>query len=377
MNGYLFSAAFRPFFLGASALAVIWMSLWLSYLLAGVPAHDNIMPVLWHGHEMLFGFAMAVIAGFLLTAMQNWTGLKLVTPGQLALLVVIWLAARVAFVFSGLLPLWLVSLFDLAFMPLLCLVVARTLIRGENRRNYSFIALLLVFWILNILLHLEFHQQLSGYGYPTLDVTVFVVTTLLVFMGGRVIPFFTDRRLPGTSPLQWPWLNWASTLTVLAIIPVYLVAGRQTVLTPLLLAAAALTAVRLIAWKPWRTFSEPMLWILHLGYAWVPVGLILLALHFSSPGIPWTAGIHALMTGAMSTLILGMMARVALGHSGKPIAASPLIVASFVIITLAGLARVTAALLMSSGWLLIAAGLLWALAYLLYLIVYTPIFLRS
>lgn len=377
MKSQFLSMGFRPFFLGASALAVAWMGLWLSYLLVGIPAHDTIMPVLWHGHEMLFGFAMAVIAGFVLTAMQNWTGLRLVTPGQLALLLATWLAARVAFVFSDILPLWLVSLLDLAFLPLLCLVVARTLIRAENRRNYSFIAMLLVFWVLNILLHLEFHQQISGYGYTVLDITVLLVTTLLVFMGGRVIPFFTDRRLPGSTPIQWPWLNWASTLTVLAIIPLYLIMGRQAVLTPLLLVAAVLTAARLIAWKPWHTLSEPMLWILHLGYAWIPVGLVLLTLHFYGFGIPWTAGIHALMAGAMSTLILGMMARVALGHSGRPIAATPLIVASFVIITLAGITRVTAALLMTSGWLAAAAGFLWALAYLLYLIVYAPTFLRS
>lgn len=373
----LFSAGFRPFFLGASALAVIWMALWLSYLLAGIPSHNNIMPVLWHGHEMLFGFAMAVIAGFVLTAMQNWTGLRLVTTAQLILLAILWLAARVAFAFSDALPLWLVSLLDLAFLPLLCLIVARTLIRAENRRNYSFIALLLAFWILNILLHLEFHDQLSGSGYVALDTAVLLVTTLLVFMGGRVIPFFTERRLPESTPSQWPWLNWASTLTVLAIIPFYLIAGRQAALAPLLLAAAALTAARLIAWKPWRTVSEPMLWVLHLGYAWIPVGLVLLALHSSGFGTPWTAGVHALMTGAMSTLILGMMARVALGHSGRSIAARPLIVASFVIITLAGIARVVAAILMTSGWLLPAAGLLWALAYLLYVIVYTPILLRS
>jgi len=280
MYGSLFSAPFRPFFLGAAALAVVWMALWLSYLLAGIPAHDNIMPVLWHGHEMLFGFAMAVIAGFVLTAMQNWTGLRLVTTGQLVLLSAVWLAGRLAFVFTGELPLWLLSVLDLAFLPLLCLVVARTLIRAENRRNYSFIAMLLVFWVLNILLHLEFHHQLSGYGYKALDMTVLLVTTLLVFMGGRVIPFFTDRRLSGSTPSQWPWLNWASTLAVFAIIPLYLMAGRQVVLTPVLLAAAALTAARLIAWKPWHTFGEPMLWIPHLGYAWIPVGLVLLAPHF-------------------------------------------------------------------------------------------------
>lgn len=377
MQNNLFAIGFRPFFLGAAAIAVAWMGLWISFLFSGISTHDNIMPVLWHGHEMLFGFAMAVIAGFLLTAMQNWTGLKLVTAGQLGLLVAIWLAGRLAFAFSGAMPLWLISLLDLGFLPLLCLIVTRTLIRAGNRRNYSLIAMLLIFWILNIFMHLEFHYPASGVGYMTLDITVFLATTLLVFMGGRVIPFFTDRRLPGAAPLQWSWLNWASTLTVLALIPVYLIVGRDIILVPLLLIAAILTAARLLAWKPWHTFGEPILWVLHLGYAWVPVGLLLLAMHLSGTDLPWTAGIHALMAGAMSTLILGMMARVALGHSGRLITAPPLMVAGFLIITIAAVTRVAAAVLMMPGWLLIMAALLWAFAFLLYLVVYTPIILRS
>lgn len=377
MQHNLLAIGFRPFFLGAAGAAVALMGLWIIFLLTGISTHENLMPVLWHGHEMLFGFAMAVIAGFLLTAMQNWTGLNLVTPGQLALLIVVWLAGRLAFAFSGVMPLWLISLLDLGFLPLLCLIVARTLIRAGNRRNYSLIAMLLVFWILNILMHLEFHHPASGLAYLSLDVSVLLVTTLLVFMGGRVIPFFTDRRLPGAAPVQWPWLNWASTLTVLALIPAYLIVGRDIMLAPLLLIAAVSTAGRLLAWKPWRTFGEPILWILHLGYAWVPVGLIFLAMHLSGAGLPWTAGIHALMAGAMSTLILGMMARVALGHSGRPITAPPLMVAGFLIITIAAVTRVAAAALMTPDWLLIAAALLWALAFLIYLVVYTPIILRS
>ncbi|MDZ7737067.1 MAG: NnrS family protein [Gammaproteobacteria bacterium] len=376
MRSQFLSMGFRPFFLGAAGAAVALMGLWIIFLLTGISTHENLMPVLWHGHEMLFGFAMAVIAGFLLTAMQNWTGLRLVTPGQLALLVAVWLAGRLAFAFSGVMPLWLISLLDLGFLPLLCLIVARTLIRAGNRRNYSLIAMLLIFWTLNILMHLEFHYPSSGMAYLSLDVSVLLATTLLVFMGGRVIPFFTDRRLPGATPVQWPWLNWASTLTVLALIPTYLIVGRDIMLAPLLLIAAVSTAGRLLAWKPWRTFGEPLLWILHLGYAWVPVGLIFLAMHVSGTGLPWTAGIHALMAGAMSTLILGMMARVALGHSGRPITAPPLMVAGFLIITIAAVSRVAAAMI-TPDWLLIAAALLWALAFLIYLVVYTPIILRS
>lgn len=373
----LFSAGFRPFFAGAAGVAVIWMGLWAVFLLSGTPAYENIPPVLWHGHEMLFGFAMAVLAGFVLTAMQNWTGLKPVTPGPLMLLVVIWLAGRLAFAFSGCVPLWLLSLLDLLFLPALLVPVARTLIKAGNRRNYVFIGMLPVFWILNVLLHLEIHQYVFGIAYKTLDITVFLVTTLLVFMGGRVIPFFTANRLPDAAPRQWPWLNWAATLATLVLIPVYLLSGRDGALIPWLAVAAVLNAARLIAWKPWRTLHEPMLWILHLGYAWIPVGLILLTMQLYSGAYPWSAGVHALMAGAVSTLILGMMARVTLGHTGSPIRASGLIVAGFAFITTAALVRVSAAVLLAPVWMSAVAGLLWGTAFLFYLVVYTPVLLRD
>lgn len=377
MTSNFLSAAFRPFFLGAAWLAVLWMGLWMFFLLTGTSSYEAIEPVHWHGHEMLFGFAMAVIAGFVLTAMQNWTGLKLVTPGQLGILVLLWLAARIAFAFADTIPLWLLSVLDLSFLPFLSLIVARTLIKAENKRNYSFIALLLAFWIFNILMHLEIHGYVSGIGYATLDLTILLVTTLLVFMGGRVIPFFTANRLPAAAPLQWPWLNWAATLTTLALIPAYLVVGRNPALGTLLVAAAVLIAARLIAWKPWRTASEPMLWILHLGYAWIPAGMLLLAAHLLGAGFPWSAGSHALTAGAMSTLILGMMARVALGHSGRLIAASTPMIISFAIITLAGLMRIAAGLFVMPVWFLAVAGMLWSLAFLIYAVVYTPIMLRA
>jgi len=377
MLNSLFVTGFRPFFLGAAWVAVIWMGLWLGFLLAGTSVQSTIPPVLWHGHEMLFGFTMAVIAGFVLTAMQNWTGLRLVSRRELVTLATAWLAGRLVFIFADPVPLWLLSLVDLSFLPLVWLTVARTLIKAQNRRNYSFIIMLPVFWIFNAMLHLGLHGYGPGMGYMALDLTVLLVTTLLVFMGGRVLPFFTANRLPAAAPRQWPWLNWASTLATLALIPVYLLIGRGPLLAAFLVITAGLTAVRLFAWNPWRTGSEPMLWILHLGYAWIPVGLVLLAMHLLGAGFPWSVGIHALMAGAMSSIILGMIARVSLGHSGRPIMAYRPMVAAFCIITLAAAGRVAAGMPAGPDWLLAASGLLWGLAFLLYIIVYTPILLRS
>lgn len=377
MLNNLLSVGFRPFFLGAAWMAVIWMGLWLGFLLTGTSVQSTIPPVLWHGHEMLFGFALAVVAGFVLTAMQNWTGLRLVSRRELITLATAWLAGRLVFIFADTVPVWLLSLADLSFLPLLWLTVARTLIKAQNRRNYSFIIMLPVFWVFNGMLHLELHGYGAGIGYLALDLTVLLITTLLVFMGGRVIPFFTANRLPAATPRQWPWLNWAATLTTLALIPAYLLIGRGVMLAVFLIIAAGLTAARLLAWNPWRTSSEPMLWILHLGYAWIPVGLVLLSMHLLGVNFPWSAGIHALMAGAMSSLILGMIARVSLGHSGRSIMAYRPMVAAFYIITLAAALRVAAGLFAAPDWLLAASGLLWGLAFLLYIIVYTPILLRS
>ncbi|MCS3903219.1 uncharacterized protein involved in response to NO [Methylohalomonas lacus] len=376
MNNDWLADGFRPFFLGAAWLGVAWMLLWLLLLQFGL-AIDRAIPALqWHAHEMLFGYVMAVLAGFLLTAMQNWTGLRLVTRRQLALLFGVWLAGRLAFVMPGGLPLGVVSIIDLAFLPLLAGIAGHTLIAAGNRRNYSLLLLLLAFWSCNLLLHLEWHGIVAGVTAAVQDVTVLLVVTLLVFMGGRVIPFFTERRLPVAAPLQWPWLNWAATLACLALIPAYLWLGRTPALAALLVIAAVLVLLRWLAWKPWHTLAEPLLWVLHLGYAWVPAGLLLLALH-STTELVWSVGIHALMVGAMGSLTLGMMARVALGHSGRPLAAHPAVTVAFVLMSLAAVLRVLAGVYPGINTLLVGAGLLWSLALLLYALVYTPLLMEK
>ncbi len=376
MLTFLFSIGFRPFFLAAAWMAVLWMGAWTGFLLAGVPSPGSIPPLLWHGHEMLFGFTAAVIAGFLLTAVQNWTGLRSVTPAQLAGLAALWFSARLGFLFPELLPLWLTSVLDLAFLPMLAVVMARVLLKAGNRRNYAFIPLLAALTLLNGAVHLELHGLLAGIASWSIDVSILLITVLLVFMGGRVIPFFTERRLPAVNPRQWPWLNWSSTLSVLGVALVFLIVGRDPALAPILIIAGTLTLARLLAWRPWRVLREPLLWILHLGYAWIPVGLGLQAAHLLGVGLPWSAGVHALMVGAMSTLCLGMMARVALGHSGREMVAPQPVVVGFVLISVAALGRVLISLPVGPGWLLGASGLLWSAAFLLYAIAYTPILMR-
>ncbi|MEX2517621.1 MAG: NnrS family protein [Gammaproteobacteria bacterium] len=375
MPNHFFSIGFRPFFLGAAWLAVGWMILWLLHLHAGIPQLEMIQTPVWHGHEMLFGFGIAVIAGFLLTAIKNWTGLEPVQRPELIGLFLLWVIARLAFILIDWISLVAISLLDLAFLFWLAIIVGRTLIRAGNRRNYSLILILAGFWCLNLVMHLSFHGWFPGAAYPALEITVWLVCILLVFMGGRVIPFFTDAKLAAGTVRQWPWLNWASSLATLAIIPTYLVAGRTPILAVILLFAAVMTLARLLAWRPWRTVRTPLLWILHLGYLWLPAGFALQAAHLLGADLAWSVGVHALMVGAMSSIILGMMARVALGHTGRPLVVTAPISMSFIAISLAGVSRVSAPLL-GLPWLVTVAGLLWILAFLLYIFVYTPILIQ-
>lgn len=373
MSRPLFSAGFRPLFLGAAWYAALAVAMWTVFLTTGRAGPGALHPLLWHGHEMLFGFAGAVIAGFLLTAVGNWTGRPAATPGMLAGLTMLWLSARIGFLFPDLVPLSLTSVLDLAFLPVLTIMMARVLVASRNRRNYAFVPILLALTGLNAAIHLELHRFAPGLGFVAMQLSVWLISVLLVFMGGRVIPFFTERRLPTAGPRQWRWLNWTSTLATLAVIPAYLLLGRGTALAYLLLAAGVLTLARGLAWRPWRSRGVPLLWILHLGYLWIPVGLALQGAHLLGAPVGWSAGVHALTVGALGSLTLGMMARVALGHSGRELVASGPVVAAFVLVSLAALTRLAMTLPGAADWLLVASALCWGMAFGLYGACYTPI----
>ncbi len=371
----LFSIGFRPFFLAAGWFAALWVLLWVSHLFTGTPSLGSLHPILWHGHEMLFGFAAAVIAGFTLTAAQNWTGLATTTPARLAALVGLWCLARLGFLFPEFIPLGLTSLVDLSFFPLLTLLIARVVLQAGNRNNYVLIAVLAGFALLNLAMHLEFHGRLLGIGMPALQATVYLATLLLVFMGGRVTPSFTRGRLPDLRVQQWPWLDWSTLLVTFVVVPGYFWLGQDPLLAPLLLLAAGLNLIRVLAWRPWGTWRVPLLWVLHMSYSWIPIGFGLQAAHLLGAPVSWSIGVHALMIGALGGLTLGMMARVALGHTGRPLKAHPMITMGFVLLTLAAVTRLGMDVTPLWGALLLASGLLWAGAFGVFAAFYTPILL--
>lgn len=357
---------YRWFFPLAALFSAASVLIWLAGLsgLRTLPPH----PSLWHGHEMLFGFASAVIAGFVLTAVSNWTGRRAVGPVALAGLIVLWLAGRLAVLGQGALPWPLLMAIEGLFLAGLALAMSRVLIQTRNTRNLMFIPFL---WGLT-LLNLGFHGLIAGGELEAarrlLTLTAWLVGFLLVFMGGRVIPFFSGRRC-GYLPRQWPWLNWTSTLAALAAaFALTFVPGTAPTAALAGLAALA-TALRLAGWQSPRVWTEPMLWILHLGYAWVVVAYALAAaVHGAALAWPSTAPLHALLTGGLGCLALGMMTRVALGHSGRTIVASPVMLIAFVLVVCAGLVRLGSYADWAGAGLigLTVSATLWALAYSLY-----------
>ena len=369
-----FALGFRPFFLAAGVLAVLLMAVWLGVLRGALLLGEH-APLDWHGHEMLFGFTVAVIAGFLLTAVRNWTGLSTPAGPPLAALFGVWLAGRLAWALPNLPPL-AVALVDLAFLPALAIVLALPILRAKQFNNLAFPALLLALAAANALVHLEALDlartaPLGLYGAASM------VVMIMAIVGGRVVPSFTDNKLDSRArrwkllELTMPWLTLAALLG-------WLVAPTSGVAAVLAALAAALHGVRLAGWYTPRVWGVPLLWILHLGYAWIVLGFALLALAAAGYVQAMSSALHAFTAGGIGVLTLGMMARVSLGHTGRLLEPPPVMTWAFVAINLAALLRVVPPLLMPAitAPVMLASGLLWMAAFGLFVFVYAPMLLR-
>lgn len=359
------SVPFRPFFFGAAWMAAGWLLIWLYWLFIGMPALP-MNPIHWHAHEMIFGFTTAVISGFVLTAVQNWTGVRSTVPWALAALFLLWLAGRVVMLLAADLPYLLVATVDVALMPAVAITLSRPILRTNNRRNLVFLPLLALFTFGNLAFHLAVLGKYQLNPSWVLDGMLLLIAFLLTFMGGRVIPFFTRSRLPQVKVQRFGWLDWSATILAGLAALVWLSAGPGVLFTATALAAGAATLLRVLFWRPWRTLGEPLLWILHLGYLWLPVGYALLAAGHTSPGL------HALSVGALGCLSLGMLARVSLGHTGRPLVAHPAMTAGFILVALAGLLRVGLVLGLPTWLSLGGAGVLWSIAFAIYGVLYAP-----
>ncbi|SDB39727.1 uncharacterized protein involved in response to NO [Pseudidiomarina indica] len=376
----LLRQAFRPLFLLGASFSAIAMALWITVLGGhlNLPVYGQVM--FWHAHEMLFGFVAAIVVGFLLTAVQNWTGLRATHGKTLGILMVVWLAARLLMLFGAAAPVWLVVAVDLLFLPLAAVLFAIPLIKVQQQRNLFFVPVLFLLTFCNGLMHYGLltnrfdMQQLGSYN------AVWLITLLMVIVGGRVLPMFTANgtMTPKVQPIVWLDLLALGSLWLIFILNITLISSQLPAgVMGALYAFAALTlAWRCGRWRIWVTWRVPLLWSLHLAYWMIPFGLALFALReFGVTSITTSTALHALTAGAMGNMILAMLARVSLGHSGRPLQPKPIMSAAFMLVILAALTRVLLLWLfpaMTMIGLIIAAGA-WIVAYAIYVVVYLPI----
>ncbi|HRO59079.1 MAG TPA: NnrS family protein [Burkholderiaceae bacterium] len=366
----LWALGFRPLYLLAAAFAALGVPLWLA-VHAGLIAGPSHMPaMLWHAHEMVYGFAIAVIAGFLFTAGQVWTGLPTPKGWRLAAICLLWTAARIANWVA--VPMLAMAL-DAAFLIAVMLPLGSVLWRSNNTRNLFVLAVLTAFLVASSLFHLALPGRLPFAPMTPLHFAVFVVIILESVIAGRVVPMFTANAVRGVRQWSNPQLDaLAIGATACALLLVLGQAGPG-ITAATCAVAAALQGARLAGWNPWATRHNPLLWILHVSYAWIPVGLLLLA--FAALGkLPQSAGIHALTIGSIGGLIIGMITRTALGHTGRTLAAGRTETAMYLLVQAALIQRLAPMLMPALPWMALStlAALAWSGAFVLYLIKYGP-----
>lgn len=360
----LLQTGFRPFFLLAATLAVVQMPLWVLGLLQVLPATGGVS---WHAHEMLFGFTVSVIAGFLLTAARNWTGRETANGKALAALCGVWIAGRIAVSLAPALPAWLVAGIDLAFLPALGFFVAKPIILAKQWRQLAIIGIITALTLCNAVFHASGAMQRVAWL-----VALDLILTLIVIIGGRVIPMFT-KNATGAAVRSYPIVERLSIASAVLLL-IAEISQRASLIGVACLLAGLTQAVRLQGWSNARVWRIPILWVLHVGYAWLGVGFLLRGVAQFMPRVAEPAAIHLLTTGAIGTLVLGMMARVALGHTGRPLSAPSSAIAGFFLVSLAAATRALVPLF-APGLASLAyavAGSAWVIAFALYLIRYTP-----
>lgn len=371
----LLQLSFRPFFLLGALAAIGLVACWLGIYGSKSAVRYYTSAAVWHGHEMIFGYTVAVIAGFLLTAARNWTDIMTARGAGLGLLVLLWLAGRVAPWLPGA-PGAVVAMLDLAFLPVAAIVLAVPLLRAGKASNIMFVPLLLMLTVANALVHAEALGAASGLATTGLYLGLDMVVLLIVVMGGRVIPFFTERGVGNLNLPRYAMLDRVIITATGALVLAEL-AGWSVAVGITALVAGIANGMRVVQWYSGRIWRVPLVWVLHTGYAWLAAGLLLRAVA-SAGGVTPSIAIHALTAGAIGVLTLGMMARVALGHTGRPLAVGRWMVSAFVLANIAALVRVGVPLLVPAwyGAAVQLSGGIWIAAFTIFLATYTPILIR-
>jgi len=374
------SYGFRTFFLLASAWGMLAVALWVVMLATGWSLPLAMPDVVWHGHEMLFGFAGAGIAGFLLTAVPSWTGRPPVSGGRLLLLAILWGVGRLVLALGEPLPAVAVAFADLAFLVGVLVVAGADVIVARNKRNYVVLGAVALFAIAVALTHAPAWNLDGAWRDAGMRAGMHIIVVLIALIGGRIVPTFTGNWLkrigrPGEPAAFGSMDFWTLAVTIAAAV-FDIVATGFAATGILLVTAGAMHLIRLCRWQGHRTLDEPIVWVLHLGYFWVAAGSLLLGASALTDTVPRIAGVHALTAGAVGTMLLAVMSRASLGQTGRALVAGPATVAAYILVTLAAVLRVIAP--WTDAWMtmLVASAAAWVAAFGLFFVAYLPIWLR-
>jgi len=373
----LFRYGFRPFFLAAGLAALLLVPWWAAALAWGVPLGTSWPAALWHGHEMLFGFIVAAVAGFLLTAVPSWTGARGFAGWPLVLLAGLWLTGRIGVSASAGLPLPVVAALDLSFLPALAGFVLVPLVRARNR-NSPLLAVLLTLWLTNVAFYWGLTHGDSIFARHALLVGIDIVLLLVTVIGGRIVPAFTSSALKqqgiGISLRAWRGMTPLAVGVMVVAVICDLFRPESVAAGAVALAAGVIQAVRLAQWRMLRTLRMPIVWVLHVAYLWLPVGLVLkgLALIFALALAAYY--LHALTIGAAALMIMAVMTRASLGHTGRPLVVSGATAYAYGLLAAAAVVRVFGPALLPLAYvkIVVLAAALWAVAFGIYLLGYTP-----
>ncbi|RHW20388.1 NnrS family protein [Pseudomonas jilinensis] len=369
----LFGLGFRPFFLAGSLYAALAVPLWIAALFGLIDWQPAGGWLAWHRHEMPFGFAVAIVAGFLLTAVQNWTGIAGLAGRPLALLAGLWLAARLAWLVGA--PNWLLIPLDLIFLPAVAIVLGLRLWQVRQVRNYPIVLVLGLLTLCNLISLIGLERSDHGLQRQGALAAIWLIAALIGLIGGRVIPFFTSRGLGLNAQVTaWPWLDHALLLGGL-LLALLILSGIGLVAAPwqavLFLVLAAGHLIRLLRWHHPGIWHVPLLWSLHLAYAWLVLALLVNGFWHLGWRPGFSQGLHLLTIGAMAGMILAMIARVSLGHTGRPLQPPVSMGVAFALLNLAVPLRVWLAPSqpLAGFWL---SSLCWTAAFVLFLCHYAP-----